>query len=221
MLRLPPSVALALVVSATGCGSADEPAPFDDGRAASSSDSQLGTRRVAYPDPPYGTKQGAVIANQEWLGWHDPGQTGYDTSAFEKISLADYYDPSGARGIGHIVLTSTAVWCSVCRAEYQDLANGQVQKWNDRGVVFIGALFEDNDGNPAGPDELRTWAQTFDVAFPFVLDPGFKLGAFFSREATPMTMIIDASTMEIVWQTEGWAPEGSGQSVWDVLAQLQ
>jgi hypothetical protein len=80
----------------------------------------------------------------------------------------------------------------------------------------MGALFQDNASKPAQPSDLATWAKTYAVRFPFVLDPEFKLGAFFSVEATPMTMIVDTRKMAILTIDEGWASAGDG-SVWAFL----
>jgi hypothetical protein len=173
--------------------------------------------RAPYPDPPYGTKVNAVIENYRFLGWRQPVHAGFDVGRLEPISLSDFYDPNGDKGLTHIVLTSTAIWCSVCQYEYEDFrVGGRAESYGDRGVVFFGALFEDADSDPARPEDLVAWAETFDVSFPFVLDPSFKLGGFFDRTATPMTMVIDTRTMQVVWLGLGWAREGEG-SVWAVL----
>lgn len=202
---------------ASGCGGGEEPIPFDDGRGASAA--MEGTSRAPYPDPPYGTKRGAIIENFRFLGWRNPGDAGFDSSAMTPVSLSDYYDPTGSKGIEYIVLTATAVWCSVCKFEYQELRPATVKSYGERGVVFMGALFEDNDSGPARPSDAETWAKTYDVSFPFVVDPSFKLSPFFDREATPMTMVIDASNMTIVWMEVGWAPAENPQSLWAFLDQ--
>jgi hypothetical protein len=44
---------------------------------------------------------------------------------------------------------------------------------------------------------LKTWGTTYAVEFPMMLDPGFKFGRFFTADATPMNLIIDARTMRI------------------------
>jgi len=111
------------------------------------------------------------------------------------------------------------VWCSACKLEYQDFASGRVDEYHARGVEFLGALFEDNDNNPAKPSDLNLWATSYKVNFPFVLDPGLKLGVFFDREATPMEMVVDLTNMKVVSIATGWATSGPA-SLWTELDTL-
>jgi hypothetical protein len=202
---------------ALACSSAEEPViQGGSGSGAGVVDVQPAAPRASYPPPPYGSALGAVIENHRFLGWSRPTAVDFDEARLEEVSLASFYDPTGDKGIRYVVLTSTAVWCGVCRLEYDDFRSGRVAEYGQQGVVFFGALFEDNDGRTARPSDLTLWANAFDVDFPFVLDPAFKLGAFFDREATPMTMVIDASTMKVVWLETGWAQEGP-YSVWGFL----
>lgn len=218
------AVSSVVLLSALGCGGGAEPIPFDDGRASTSGAEE--SLRAPYPDPPYGTKRGAIIENFRFLGWRQPMEADFDTDALGPVSLSDYYDPRGDKGIEYIVITATAVWCSVCKLEYQELRPAAIESYADRGVVFMGALFEDNNAGPARPSDAETWARTYDVSFPFVLDPSFKLSPFFDRTATPMTMIVDASNMEIVWMELGWAPaelpngDPNPSSIWALLDRL-
>ena len=96
---------------------------------------------------------------------------------------------------------------------------GSVATYEQKGVRFLGALFEDAQSNPAQPSDLVLWAKSFNVDFPFALDPDLKLGAFFDVEATPMEMIVDAKTMKIVKISEGWVTSGEG-SLWSDLDAL-
>lgn len=173
--------------------------------------------RLAYPAPPFGSTQGAVIADYRFLGWSNPTGEKFDTEHLEPHSLAEFYDPTGEKGIHYLVITSTAVWCSACKLEYQDMAT-KVLAYQKRGAQFMGALFEDNDSNPAQPTDLQNWGKRYAVAFPFVLDPELKFGAFFDVQATPMVMIVDTHKMAIVNIEEGWASDGAG-SVWTFLDQ--
>jgi hypothetical protein len=195
---------------------ASEPTPFDDGRGAALGDGTL-VERLAYPDPPFGSTAGAVIANYRFLGWSNPASAKFDTTHLEPHSLAEFYDPNGAKGLRYLIITSTAVWCSACKLEYRDMATN-VAAYQKRGAEFMGALFEDNDSKPAQPSDLANWGKQYAVEFPFVLDPELKFGAFFDVQATPMVMIVDTRKMEIVNINEGWASEGPG-SVWTFLDQ--
>lgn len=268
LLLILPAVALA------ACSGADPIEPnkdFDKGDPnAGSAISAPAFEAVEYPAGPYGTQVDSIMANFEFLGWKAPAAVGYDTSAIEKVSMADFYDPTGEKGIKVIMLNASAVWCTVCRAEYKKFdttykaltafqgvggkqaakgsaccdacasscANGVPQEnkrdpaeacaglqgvefedclkqchapeepqcvklynyYHAEGAEFVSALFEDgkNPPEPAKPKDMQWWGDTYNVEFPMVIDPGFKLGRFFTADATPMNLLIDAKTMKIV-----------------------
>jgi hypothetical protein len=78
-----------------------------------------------------------------------------------------------------------------------------------KGLQLIETLFEDNDSLPAKPLDLQKWGQVVDhsIDFPLLLDPGFKLGAFFTSDATPLNMLVDARTMRILDATMGYSSD--------------
>lgn len=216
LAMLAPVAALAL----SACSSSEQQVPFDDGKGSAAA-ADLGEPRVAYPEAPYGARAGAIIENFRFLGWHSPKKSDYDTTKLEPVSLGQFYDPDGKLGVKILVMTSTAVWCSACKLEYKDMAD-MVATYEAKGVRFLGALFQDAampSPGAAKPADLVLWAKTYDVTFPFVLDPDLKLGSFFDVEATPMEMIVDAKTMKILGITEGWVSKGDG-SLWSELDTL-
>lgn len=207
---------LLLPVACLACSGGEDAVDFDDGRAGAGDTAA----RLPYPEAPYGTLVGSIVEDFRFLGWPHPKQAAFDTGALEPLSLAEFYDPSGAKGLRWIFLTTAAEWCSACKAEWADIRSKGVSQYEKEGVVFMGTLFEDRDSNPAGPKNLAAWAKAYDVDFPFVLDPALKLGPFFDVEATPMSMIIDARTMTILSIETGWVSgEGEG-TLWATLDQL-
>ncbi len=162
----------------------------------------------AYPAPPYGVRTGAILENLEFLGWHDPMAAGFDLNAAQTVSLADFYDPDGQKGIELLMINAVAVWCGVCRTEYADIrSDGIYAEYAPRGLEVLGILFEDNEGGPADYTDLINWSNSYQVNFPFVLDPGFKTGVYFDRSATPMNMLVDARTMQILSVMTGYNPQ--------------
>jgi hypothetical protein len=159
-----------------------------------------------YPAGPYGTAKGATIADLSFVGWHNPTAAGYDVTKFETVRLSDFYNPAKSEGAPRVlVLNSSAVWCTVCRAEYTHLSRDQVYaNYRPKGIEILGVLFEDNDGFSARPQDLTAWSDAFQVPFPMGLDPGFKSGVYFDSDATPMNMIIDTSNMKILDVTMGF-----------------
>jgi hypothetical protein len=207
------------LAAALGCSSA----PLDSGSAnaavggsssgsgAGGAPAQTGSGNWApYPSGPYGTVAGAVIENLSFLGWRQPDVAAYDPTHFETVRLSDFYNPDGSTDLKLLAVNASGVWCAVCRSEYQHFhTEGIYDKYRAKGVEFLGTLFEDNNYYPARPDDLVRWASyaQYQVKFPFVLDPGFKLGQFFSSDATPLNMLIDVRTMRIVSVTMGYSTD--------------
>jgi hypothetical protein len=224
-------LAAGLLLTVTGIGGcaseplADEPAIIDDGGPPTTdgapSQPADGYALVEYPPGPYGRGVGSVIENLEFLGWRDPVAAGYDPERFEVVRLSDFYDADGSQ-IRYIMLNASAVWCTVCRAEYRHLeSEGINAEFGPRGVQLLGALFEDAEAGPARPEDLAEWGSlpAHSVEFPLLLDPGFKLGAYFTSDATPLNLLIDARTMRIVDATMGYDPSPDS-SYWRVIDSL-
>lgn len=164
-------------------------------------------RSVSYPVGPYGMEVGSVIANLSFLGWRDPIASGYDATALERVSFSDFYDPDGQKGLEVIVVNASAVWCTVCQTELADMKSANVYgRFKPAGVEIIGTLFEDAVGDPARPADLTFWGNSSRraIAFPLVLDPGLKMGAYFTSDATPLNLVIDARTMRILHSFMGY-----------------
>lgn len=160
----------------------------------------------AYPPGPYGYGVGAVIANMEFVGWHDPVAANYDVNLLERVSLGDFYDPTGTT-TELIVINAAAVWCSVCKAEMRDmLKSGTYEEFRARKTQVLGTLFEDSAGDPATPNDLYIWGSSSSraIAFPLVLDPALKMGRYFTSDATPLNLVIDARTMTIIESMMGY-----------------
>lgn len=206
--------------SAKGSTANDTPAPASQDPAqvaAVSPDLQAALQREElapgyvdeqYPEPPYGFVKGSTVPNLDFLGWYAPSDAGYDTTQVENIDLGQFYDPTGDKGIELLMVNASAVWCSVCQAEFLDLKqSGTYDTLRPRGLEMLGVLFEDRDAQPARYSDMENWARVFEVKFPFALDPGFKMGSFFDRSATPMNMVVDARTMKLLIAMTGYNTE--------------
>jgi hypothetical protein len=163
-----------------------------------------------YPAGPYGTGLRATVENFAFLGWRDPVASNYDETKLERVELAEFYNPDERSDIKLLWINASAVWCSVCRSEMKDIkTNGVSAAFRAKGVQLIGTLFEDNDSGPARPIDLHNWgsAPAHSIDFPLLLDPGFKLGAFFASDATPLNMLVDARTMQVIDATMGYSSD--------------
>jgi len=222
---------LSLLVMINACSS--EPLQSGEGGAGASGSAGAGSTGApppgnfpelsyaAYPDGPYGYGVGATIANLSFMGWRDPVKSNYDVNQFDNVSLAEFYNPSGAQDKPRLLLiNASAVWCVVCRAEYSQLRRDKTyDTFKPKGVEVLGVLFEDNDHNPARPSDLQQWGgdKGFNVKFPLVLDPGFKISKYFTSDATPMNLLIDTTSMRIINITMGYDPTNP-DDYWDKIA---
>ena len=218
-VRSTPALAMALsLLCAEGCASksldepdTDPPNPGAGNPSGGGSDSGAATpdyRLQDYPSGPYGVGLGATLEDFAFLGWRDPVASGYDIERMETVRLSEFYNPDGRSGIKLIWINASAVWCTVCRAEMKDINLQDIKgTLGPKGLQLIETLFEDNDSLPAKPIDLQKWGQVVDhsIDFPLVLDPGFKLGAFFTSDATPLNMLVDARTMQVIDLTMGYS----------------
>jgi hypothetical protein len=220
-VRSTPALAMALsLLCGAGCASksldepgsgSDMPNPGAGNQSGGGSDGGAATpdyRRQDYPAGPYGVGLGATLEDFAFLGWRDPVASGYDIERMETVRLSEFYNPDGRSDIKLIWINASAVWCTVCRAEMKDINTQDIKgTLGPKGLQLIETLFEDNDSLPAKPLDLQKWGQVADhsIDFPLVLDPGFKLGAFFTSDATPLNMLVDARTMKVIDLTMGYS----------------
>jgi hypothetical protein len=171
----------------------------------------------AYPAGPYGRGVGAVIDNIDFVGWRDPVGADYSPEALERVSLADFYDPSGEH-TKLLVVNASALWCTVCQTEMRQIKQEKLyEQYRARGVEFLGTLFEDLDGAPAKPIDLKTWGSSASraIQFPLVLDPSLRMGVYFTSDATPLNLLIDAQSMRILYAFMGY--DGSANGFWSLV----
>ena len=92
-------------------------------------------------------------------------------------SLDDYRDQV-------VVVNFWASWCLGCRLEHDDLL-AAAAAYQDRGVVFVGIVFQDTPREAIGfLDELGRGYQS-------LVDPGSRVGVDFGVWAIPETFFID------------------------------
>lgn len=181
---------LALLLLVAGCGSNRPEIPPELLEGGASCDS--GT----YPPGPYGVNQDSVAANACFRGWRRPDATAHTSGTLEDISFGSFHDPAGAEH--ELILVNTAaLWCSVCQVEHRDLPR-RYEEFAPRGLVIVGALFQDERADAADLSDLAAWVETFDVPFPMALDPSYQMGAYASAETAPLNLVIDARSMRIL-----------------------
>lgn len=168
-----------LALSLPACGSSSEELPPEH-----------------YPSGPYGGEVGSVVQNLTFMGFRQPNATAMDEANLEQVALADFYDPSGKRGVELLLLNTAAIWCAACQAEHRTLP-ARTTEFSEQGLAVLSALFQDAEREPAQPTHLAAWVATFDCNYAMVLDPEYQAGIFGSAETAPLNLIIDARTMKI------------------------
>lgn len=165
------AVALLLGVLAVGCTTGTG----DDGTEPAD--------RTVYPEGPFGTAEGAAIENHLFL---QPDGADLDFQALRSDESASL-----------LLLSTAAGWCTACIEEQGFLES----QYNDRkadGLVVMVSVFEDQSFQPADAELAANWVESYNVTFPVVADPAFVLSEYYDESVTPMNMLVDLDTMEIL-----------------------
>lgn len=179
---------------------------------------------LAYPAGPYGISKNSTIPNLKFYGLHAPAsfpQVVSNVPELEPIELAEFYNPDGngtfpADGPYRpgeakptvLWIDVSAQWCGPCQAESKTVLPADYAKYHDKGLEVIVNLIEDTQGNDALPKNLWQWTTKYKTAWPAVIDPTRQVDSFFVQSAYPTNILIDTTTMKIVYVIAGVAPEG-------------
>jgi hypothetical protein len=150
--------------------------------------SAAGVCELAYPPGPYGTAVGDTIDNLTFY-----------TAEGRAVRLEQFF---GREKV--IILTSAAGWCSVCRDEAVEFKNFN-GLWDDRGLIMVYTLFEDDRGNPISGPFVQAWIDYFDLDYPVYQDRDFQMLPFYDQDATPLNMVVTTKDMQIRYREVGWS----------------
>ena len=146
--------------------------------------------RADYPQPPYGKTVGTIIEDHSFL---IPGDN-------TVVKLSDYYQHETKK---LLLINASAGWCGACKQEAGEL-NGTFAEYGPKGLDILYTLFEDWNGGPVSQEFYEGWMAQYGGDYTTVLDTTFEMGIYFNVEATPMNMLVDLETMEIVWLETGF-----------------
>jgi hypothetical protein len=152
----------------------------------------------SYPAGPYGTKVGDVVdPSLSWQGYLDDG-----TEA-QAVSIRQYYDCDGSKGVNALMLDESATWCADCESQAQRIAPELSSSWKSQGVHVVTLMAEDQSENPATLATALSWRNEYALTTGAVCaDPGWttKLwnGAPSGGNGFPTNIVIDPRTMKIV-----------------------
>jgi hypothetical protein len=139
----------------------------------------------------------------------DPSLTwqGYvgDSAQPSPVSLRDYYDCDGTRGVRALVLEESATWCGDCAQQASNVAPLASGAWKSDGIALIILMAQDQQGNPADTATALSWRNEFALTSSAVCaDPTWTMklwgdaSSSSSGNGFPMTALVDPRTMKIV-----------------------
>lgn len=148
-----------------------------------------GTDRSTYPASGYGEEEGDVLANLSFV-----------RSDGTPYTMESVYKDSGNKVL---LITTTAGWCVAC-IEEQPVLEEMHREFSGKGLEIMIAIFEDSDFEPATTEDAIAWKDRFNLTPAVVVDAPFVLAAYYDRNLTPMNMIVDVDSMEILSIAAGW-----------------
>jgi hypothetical protein len=183
--------AIAASLGSTGCSSGSAGGGSPGGGEA-------GGAPCVYPAGPYGTGVGDVV--DPTLAWQ-----GYvaDAALASQVSIRDYFDCDGSRGVRALVLEESATWCGNCAQQAANVAPLASGSWKADGIALVVLMAQDQQGNPAGLPAALSWRNEYALTDSAVCaDPAWTMklwgGAPASGNGFPMTALVDPRTMKIV-----------------------
>ncbi|MBK9001698.1 MAG: hypothetical protein IPM35_38745 [Myxococcales bacterium] len=160
-----------------------------------------GGTNCVYPSGPYGVSVGKVVDPKlSWQGYVKGSATP------TTISISDYFDCDGTRGVNALFLSQAALWCGACQTEASALNGHMSGGWTQKGIEVLVLVIEDKLGNPAQLKHAESWKNTFKAqGWSVAADPAFSFQGPGSN-GLPLGIIVDPRTMKIVDKSSGYDP---------------
>lgn len=166
-----------------------------------------------YPPGPYGISVGSIVAPMTFAdGWIvNPlnGDNATDANKQEVDMTRFYQSPT----VHWLLMDVSAGWCVPCQSEQTDLLNYSDPtnaKWGGHHIgVFEALVQNDNETSPSVPGAtfMEKWINSFNLDFAVVGDDFMPQQAMpFVTSGFPTNVLIDTSTMKIVWRLDGYSP---------------
>lgn len=167
---LPFALAVAVTCLLAACGGGDDTDPDD-------------TPRDTYPTANIGTAVGQTLAN------HSFALPDGAPFALEDV----FFEPANQL----LMVVTASGWCTAC-IEEQPKLQALHEEFAASGLFVLVTVFEDEQFVDAGPAEAEQWQRRFDLDFTVVADTPFVLGDYYDASQTPMVMLVEVGTMEIL-----------------------
>lgn len=180
------------------------------GGGGSSSSSGMMMTQCKYPTTGLGFRVGDVVPPKHtWQGFGD------NTKATDKpttVSLDDYYDCDGSKGINAVLVDTSALWCGACQQAASTLTAEIKASWAALGIRVITLMVDDaQPGMPATIKTVQGWKAMFNLSNSTVVaDPGFTFAPpGVMSVGLPVEDILDPRTMKLVDSQEGFSGDYS------------
>lgn len=142
-----------------------------------------------YPEGPYGDAVGDVVDNLFFMT--DKG----DETSFGSIRQ------SAQSGL--LVIFSTAAWCGRCAGDMPDLI-ALHEAYNASGLQMRVSLFESAEYDQPAARDAQIYQRGNQLPFDVLVDANAQLHRFFDDFSLPMVMVVELSTMRLLYAKIGW-----------------
>ena len=151
------------------------------------------TSDAAYPAGPYGLNASQIISNMTFVGFRD------GAGPYTELSLSDYYDPDGAKGIKALYITFGWNGCGACLQEAGNMNTWETD-YSGKGVRLLSALHGDLQNQPTfqvTDSTAQDWINTYGITYDVVVDPTYQLNNGVKPTSDPHGWFVDTKTMQI------------------------
>lgn len=146
-----------------------------------------------YPVGPYGKSKGATFPPVSLSGYRD------GSLAWTTISMREYFDPDGTKGIRGVMVIAAAQWCGVCQNEVKWVTAAYTNDYRAKGARFITTLLQNGDRKASTQATATLWRDNFSIPYAVAIDPTWEtLPTDRGTLSLPYSYVIDPRTMRIV-----------------------
>ena len=139
----------------------------------------------------------ALVTDLEFAAFVGGDTAGEPTT----VRLSDWFAENAA-GTRILMLNAAAGWCVPCMREAQEMP-AFAAEYEQQGVAILTAIFQDQNGDPADPEFVKMWVDTFQLELPALIDTDFQTSAWFDVNTLPANMFVDAESREILTIAHG------------------
>lgn len=184
----------------SGDDGGSQPTGDDAGGTTPTPDAGTTPSKCAYPSGPYGIHSNQTVSGAfSWQGFVDGSPSPVT------VSMKDFFDCDGSKGINAVLVDTSAVWCGNCQIESSQLESTMSGAWAGLGVKVLILMWQNAQTGPASLGDAQTWMQTYGLGagISVVVDDKFTFADPNSMVGLPRNILLDPRTMQIVTEADG------------------